>query len=92
MAKQKRRETATTLRVDPKIRCLKVYPIEGTKKTLVDLKTVGVKMSREQAIHFARVLLAVTQDWDEVEITANRLDRRSDGLHYVTVTSQRQVD
>ena len=46
-------------------------------------------MSKEQAIHLARVLLAVTQEWDEVDITAYRFRKRhEDGTYLVTVTSR----
>jgi type II secretory pathway pseudopilin PulG len=55
------------------------------------LKTVGFKVSREQGIALARVLLAVTQDWDEVDITAYRLEKRAvDGTYHITVTSFRK--
>ncbi|HEV3276834.1 MAG TPA: hypothetical protein VG860_08450 [Terriglobia bacterium] len=60
-----------------------------TQKSVADLKTIGIKLTKDQAIHLARVLLAVSQDWDEMEITGWRFDRRqSDGTYHVTVTSQ----
>ena len=87
--KVNRRRAPTSIAIDPNIRALRVYPVEGTKRDLSDLQTVGIKLSREQALHLARVLLAVTQDWDEVEITAKRMERRkSDGTFPVTVTSR----
>jgi hypothetical protein len=46
-------------------------------------------MSKDQAIHLARVLLAVSQEWDENDLTAYRLKRRADGTYQVTVTSYR---
>ena len=56
-----------------------------------DLKTVGIKLSKDQAIHLARVLLAVTQDWDIIDITAYRFERRkSDGTYHITVTSYQE--
>jgi hypothetical protein len=85
----KTRITATDIRVDPNIRALRVYPIPGTDRPIADLQTVGVRLSKEQAIHLARVLLAVSQDWDEIEITAHRHERRkSDGSFRITVTSR----
>jgi hypothetical protein len=55
-----------------------------------ELKTIGIRLSREQAIHLARVLLAVSQEWDELEITAYRfVTRKSDETHHVTVTSSK---
>lgn len=82
------RESATSISIDPNVRSLRVYPVETSNKTIADLKTVGIRLSREQAIHLARVLLAVTQDWDHLEITAYRTNpRQSDGTYQVTVTS-----
>jgi hypothetical protein len=82
------RQSAKQVSVDPNVRCLKVYPVEGSSKTMAELKTVGLKLSREQAIHLARVLLAVSQDWDEIDITAYRTNpRQSDNTYQITVTS-----
>jgi len=82
------RQSAKQVTVDPNVRCLRVYPVEGSSKSVSELKTVGIKFSREQAIHFARVLLAVSQDWDEIDITAYRTGpRQSDNTYQVTVTS-----
>jgi hypothetical protein len=84
-----KRHAATSIRVDPNIRALSVYPIEGTERPMEELQTIGIRLSRDQAIHLARVLLAVTQEWDEVDITAKRFVRRtSDNTHPVTVTSR----
>jgi len=84
-----KRRASTSIRVDPNIRALRVYPVEETKKEIADLNSVGIKLSRDQAVHLARVLLAVSQEWDEVEITAYRLaPRKSDGSYGVTVTSR----
>ncbi len=53
-----------------------------------DLKTVGIRLNKEQALHLARVLLAVTQEWNEIDLTAYRLERRkSDSTYHITVTS-----
>jgi len=69
---------------------LRIYPTENTRKTIADLQTVGFHLSCEQAIHLARVLLAVTQDWKEVDITGYRFERRRrDGTYSITVTSYR---
>jgi hypothetical protein len=82
------RHAATSISIDPNVRCLRVYPTEDTKRTIDALKTVGIRMSKAQAIHLARVLLAVTQDWEDVDITAYRSDpRKEDGTYRVTVTS-----
>ena len=64
-----------------------IYPVEGTEKNVSELKTIGIELSKDQAIYLARVLLAVSQEWEEIEITAYRLKRRSDGTYQITVTS-----
>ena len=85
------RRSPRSIIVNPNIRCLRIYPTEDTKKDLKDLKTVGIKLSKDQAIHLARVLLAVTQDWDIIDITAYRFERRkSDGTYHITVTSYQE--
>ena len=82
------RKSSKSISVNPNVRCLRVYPAEETSKNVEDLKTIGLKLSKEQAIHLARVLLAVTQEWDDVDITAYRFDqRKSDGTYHITVTT-----
>ena len=87
----KKRKAASSIKIDPNVRCLRIYPVEDNRnstKTISDLKTVGIKLSREQAIHLARVLLAAAQEWDEIDITAWRVYRRqSYGTYNVTVTA-----
>jgi hypothetical protein len=84
-----KRKSASAIGVDTNVRCERIYPTEGTRKTIDELQSVGIKLSNEQAIHRARVLLAVTQDWDSVDITAYRFDqRKSDGSYRLTITSQ----
>jgi len=74
--------------VDPNVRCDRIYPVEDTRRRIEDLRTVGFRMSREQAVHLARVLLAVTQDWPNIDITGRRFERRrSDHTYSITVTS-----
>lgn len=86
------RKTSASLRVDPNVRCLRVYPTEQTKKSVSELKTVGMRLDKEQAIHLARVLLAVTQEWEEVDITAYRLEERiRDHTYHITVTSNQNA-
>jgi hypothetical protein len=78
------------------VRCLRIYPVEDNRKrtkTIANLQTVGLKLSREQAVHLARVLLAAAQDWDEIDITAWRFKKRkADGTYPVTVTTAGPVD
>jgi len=46
-----------------------------------------MKLSKDQAIHLARILLVVSQEWEEIDITAFRLKRRGDGSYQITVTN-----
>jgi hypothetical protein len=88
-----KRNSPTAISIDPNVRCLRVYPVEDSRKSAPELKTIGIKMTREQALHLARVLLAVTQEWDEIDVTAYRFDKRkSDGTYHITVTSFRPAD
>jgi hypothetical protein len=48
---------------------------------------VAIKLSKDQAIHLAKILLVVSQEWDEIYLTAYRLKRRADGTYQITVTS-----
>jgi len=65
-----------------------IYPAEDTNKSVPDLKTVGSRLTREQAIHLARVLLAVSQEWEGMEVTAYRFDQgKSNGTYPITPTS-----
>ena len=71
----KKRVTASSLKINPNVRCQRIYPVEDSEATkkIADLKTVGIKLSKEQAIHLARVLLAASQEWEEIDITAWRV-------------------
>lgn len=83
------RKSAKSITIDSNVRCLRIYPTESTSKTVRDLKTVGARLSRDQAIHLARVLLAAAQDWEEIDITGYRHERRaSDGSYRLTITSR----
>ncbi len=83
------RVSSKRLSIDPNIRCLRVYPTEDTAKNVKSLKTVGVRLSRDQAIHLARVLLAGSQSWEKMDLTAYRFERRkSDDTYHITVTAR----
>jgi hypothetical protein len=87
MKKGKKRESAKALVIDANLRCDRIYPIENTARQISELQTVGFKLNKEQAIQLARVLLAVTQDWDEIDLTGWRFNKRSsDDTHILTVT------
>ena len=82
------RRSAKSITTNPNVRCQRIYPIAGTKKTVEELQTVGFKITRQQTIDLARVLLAVTQDWQQIDITCFRLhERKSDGTFPITITS-----
>ena len=84
----RKRKAPASITIDANVRCQRVYPVEGTIRNVAELKTIGIKLTKDQAIHLARVLLAVTQEWRELDITAYRLDRRkSDDTYHITVTS-----
>jgi hypothetical protein len=87
-----KRQSASAVSVDTNVRCRRVYPTEDTKRTVSDLQTVGIRLTKDQAIHLARVLLMVTQEWDEVDITAYRFEKRQeDGTYRLTITSQVEI-
>ena len=82
------RKSPTSIRIKPNLRCSRVYPTEKTSRSIAELKTVGFTLTSDQAINLSRALLAVTQDWKEIEVTAFRLKKRkSDGSYTITVTS-----
>jgi hypothetical protein len=87
-----KRQAASALSVDTNVRCLRVYPTEDTKRTVSDLQTIGIRLTKEQAIHLARLLLVVTQEWDEIDVTAYRFEKRQeDGTYRLTITSQVEI-
>jgi hypothetical protein len=81
------RKSATSVTISPKLRCQRIYPVQGTKKTVTELKTVGFKLTRDQAINLARVLLAVSQNWKAIDVTAFRSKKFTDGTFPITVTT-----
>jgi hypothetical protein len=88
-----KRQSPRAISIDSNVRCDRIYPTEDTKRTVADLQTVGIKLNKEQAIHLARVLLAVTQEWDEVDITAYRFKKREeDGTYVITITSKVDIE
>lgn len=47
-------------------------------------------MTSDHAIHLARVLWAASQEWDEIDITGFRFDRRkSDDTYSLTITNDK---
>jgi hypothetical protein len=81
------RKSVKSLTIDQNVRCQKIYPVEGTLKTTAELKTVAFALTKKEAIHLARVLLAATQAWDDILVTGFRMQKRGDGTYPITVTS-----
>jgi hypothetical protein len=81
------RKSPKSIVINANVRCLRIYPVEGSAKVSSQLKTIGFLLSKAQAVDLARVLLAVAQDWDRVELTGYRLEKRkSDDTFHITVT------
>jgi hypothetical protein len=80
----------TSLTIDTHVRCLQIFPKEK-EAAYEKLETMGVKLSRQEALHLARALLAATQDWEEVELVVHRFDKRkSDNTYLLSVVPQHQ--
>lgn len=90
-----RMSTATirALKIKSNLRCYKIYPRKGTKRTVRELKTVAIRLRKSQAIDLATVLLAAAQNWDIIDITAFRKSlSKKTGDYQLTVTSKRKDD
>jgi hypothetical protein len=83
--------------IDQDVRCARIFPVEDRTNTSCPANhsknwegaTVSLRLKKREAIKLARVILAATQEWDHINITGWRYDRRrSDGTYRVTVTSQ----
>lgn len=83
------RESVKQFGIDANVRCVSVYPTIRSRKLLTELKTVGLRLTRKQALHLAQVLLVAAKEWEDIEITAYRSTRQSDMTHQITVTSSR---
>ena len=67
-----KRISPKSITVKSNLKVDKVYPLLETRKTMGELKTIGVQLSKSQAIELSRILLAVTQDWEVVDLTFYR--------------------
>ena len=83
--------------IDHNVRCERIIPVADSINTpcpakhskLWEGKTVAFQLTREQALQLARVLLAATQEWDKISITAWRYQKRKkDGTYPLTITSE----
>jgi hypothetical protein len=62
----------------------------GSRKPTSELKTIGLKLTRQQARHLAQVLLTAAEAWEEIDLTAYRAARHADDTHQITITSLQQ--
>jgi len=82
--------------VGQNVRCERIIPVADSKNTPCPAKhsklwkgtPVAFQLTREQALQLARVLLAATQEWDTISITAWRYKKRKDGTYPLTITSE----
>jgi len=75
------------------IRAEAVYPVPGTKRTLAELKSVGIRLTAVETVRMATAMLVLAQTCDEIDITAWRDGpRASDGTRKVTVTARGNRD
>lgn len=78
-----------SITIDGNVRCKEISPKKDYEESLDQLTTVGFVLTKDQAIHLARVLLAASQDWDTIYVTGFRLTRRQrDGTFEITVTTK----
>lgn len=92
MAKR-RTVSVKSLTVDQNVRCQRIIPVEGDDCPAKHSRrwrghTIAFHLTREQAVHLARVLLAGTQEWDGMWVTAWRNQKRADDTYPVTVTGE----
>jgi hypothetical protein len=81
------RRSVSSVVIDQNIRAVRIYPALETKRNIAELKTVGFKLTAEQARHLALALLAAASAWTEIDVTGWRSKRASDNTSQVTVTS-----
>ncbi len=82
------RKSLKEIQIDTNLRCQKIYPVEYSRRTLDSLQTIGIVLTKQQAIVLSRALLVASQDWDVIEVTGYRLKKRvTDSTHQLTVTS-----
>ena len=82
-----KRKSVKSVTIDQNIRCQRIIPVEGSNRQTADLHTVGFRLTKVQAIQFATVLLVAAQEWDIIDVTGFRLEKRSDGTFPITITS-----
>jgi hypothetical protein len=53
MQEKRKRHTVRSISVDPNVHRQRVYPTEKYDKPISELQTIGLKLSRDQAIHLS---------------------------------------
>jgi len=82
------RTSGVNVKVNAKIRALKIYPTEDSKRDLKTLDTIAFKLTKGRAVRLALVLLTMAQDHKEVDVTRFRSrPRKSDDSYSITVSS-----
>lgn len=68
----------------------RIYPKEDSRKvSLENLTTIGMRLSKDQALKFAGYLtLAASKGWNVFDITGYRKPKKN-GLYKVTITTER---
>ena len=88
--------TLKNLSIDENERCQRIIPVADSINTPCPAQhskkwkgnTIAIHLTKDEAIHLAAVLLAATQHWKEISVTARRLQRRhADGTYSIRVTS-----
>jgi hypothetical protein len=83
------RKSPKSITLPSHVRCERIYPTEKTRRTIDNLKTIGILLNKQQAIDLATLLLAAAQQWDKIDIKGDRFNKRqSDNTYTLTVTSQ----
>ncbi len=79
----KKRKATSSIKIDPNVRCLRIYPVEDNRNST---KTIAHRRPWASNCRASRrfILLACSwplrQEWDEMDITAWRVyKRQSDG-------------
>jgi len=76
--------SATSLKLNPNIKCRKSYPRIGSKRTLDKLVSFALILDKTQAFNLAMDLLASSQEWPNTTVTVFRKTGQ------VTVTTGRE--
>ncbi len=85
--------TMRSLKIKSSLHCFKIYPGEQTKRTIEELKTVALRLTKSQAVDLATALLAAAQHWEIIDITGFRRPSQGQSTGYpITVTSKQKQD